>query len=72
MLRLALVDAALIPGSQREAIRGDALAELAKAYLVTEAVMERVARWIKRVTKPNLPATKNTGCGRSRRRPTPV
>jgi DNA gyrase subunit B len=48
MLRLALVDAALAPGAQREAIRGDALAELAKSYLVTEAVIERVARWIER------------------------
>jgi len=48
MLRLALVDAALVPGPNREAIRGDALAALAKSYLVTEAVMERVARWIDR------------------------
>ncbi|HEX5612957.1 MAG TPA: DNA topoisomerase (ATP-hydrolyzing) subunit B [Burkholderiales bacterium] len=48
MLRLALVDAALVPGAQREAIRGDALAELAKTYLVTQAVIERVGRWIER------------------------
>jgi len=48
MLRLALVDAALVPAARREPIRGDALAELAKMYLVTEAVMERVARWIER------------------------
>ena len=48
MLRLALVDAALLPAPQREPIRGDALAELAKTYLVTEAVIERVARWIDR------------------------
>jgi len=48
MLRLALVDASLVPAPQREAIRGDALAELAKTYLVTEAVIDRVARWIER------------------------
>jgi DNA gyrase subunit B len=48
MLRLALVDAALLPGSNRDPIRGDPLAELAKSYLVTEAVIERVARWIDR------------------------
>src|SRR5436189_3188011 len=48
MLRLALIDAALLPAPHREAIRGDALAELAKSYLVTEAVIERVARWIDR------------------------
>ena len=46
MLKLALVDAALCPAARREPIRGDALAELAKAYLVTEAVIERVSRWI--------------------------
>ena len=48
MLRLALIDAALLPAPHRDAIRGDALAELAKSYLVTEAVIERVARWIDR------------------------
>jgi DNA gyrase subunit B len=48
MLRLALIDAALLPAPQRDPIRGDALAELAKTYLVTEAVIERVARWIDR------------------------
>ena len=48
MLRLALVDAALLPAPQRDPILGDALAELAKTYLVTEAVIERVARWIDR------------------------
>ncbi len=47
-LRLALVDAALYPAARREPIRGEALAELAKAYLVTEAVIDRVARWIDR------------------------
>jgi DNA gyrase subunit B len=48
MLRLALVEAALYPAVRREPIRGEALAELAKSYLVTEAVIERVARWIDR------------------------
>jgi len=48
MLRLALVDAALYPAARREAIRGEALAALAKAFLVTEAVIGRVARWIDR------------------------
>ncbi|TAK43471.1 MAG: DNA topoisomerase (ATP-hydrolyzing) subunit B [Betaproteobacteria bacterium] len=47
-LRLALVDAALWPAARREPIRGETLAELAKAYLVTEAVIDRVARWIDR------------------------
>ena len=48
MLRLALVDAALYPAARRDPIRGAALAELAKSYLVTEAVIERVSRWIDR------------------------
>jgi len=48
MLRQALVDAALHPAAQREAIRGEALAELAKSYLLAEAVIERVSRWIDR------------------------
>src|SRR2546430_10178596 len=38
MLRQALVDAALHPGAGREAIAGDTLAELAKSYLLSEAV----------------------------------
>ncbi|HEX5094023.1 MAG TPA: DNA topoisomerase (ATP-hydrolyzing) subunit B [Burkholderiales bacterium] len=48
MLRQALVDASLQAAVQREPIRGDALAELAKSYLLTEAVIERVSRWIDR------------------------
>jgi DNA gyrase subunit B len=48
MLRQALVDAALHPAAQRDAIRGEALAELAKSYLLAEAVIERVSRWIDR------------------------
>jgi DNA gyrase subunit B len=48
MLRQALVDAVLHPGAGREPIRGDALAELAKSYLLSEAVIERVSRLIDR------------------------
>jgi len=48
MLRQSLVDAALHPAARRDAITGDTLAELAKAYLLAEAVIDRVARWIDR------------------------
>ncbi len=48
MLRQALVDAALHPAARRDPITGDTLAELAKAYLLAEAVIERVSRWIDR------------------------
>ena len=48
MLRQALVDAGLYPGAQREAISGDALEELAKSYLLSEAVIDRVSRWVDR------------------------
>jgi len=48
MLKQALVDAALHPGAGREPIVGDALAELAKSYLLAEAVIERVSRLIDR------------------------
>src|SRR5688572_5770241 len=48
MLKQALVDAALHPGGGREAIAGDVLAELAKSYLLSEAVIERVSRLIDR------------------------
>lgn len=48
MLRQALVDAALYPSAQREPIAGDALAALAKSYLLSEAVIERVSRWVDR------------------------
>jgi DNA gyrase subunit B len=48
MLRQALVDAALHPAVKRDPITGDTLAELAKAYLLAEAVIERVSRWIDR------------------------
>src|SRR5260221_8561110 len=48
MLRQALVDAVLHPAARREPITGDTLAELAKAYLLAEAVIDRVSRWIDR------------------------
>jgi len=48
MLRQALVDAALHPALRREPIRGEALAELAKAFLLAEAVIDRVSRWVDR------------------------
>jgi DNA gyrase subunit B len=48
MLRQALIDAALHPAARREPIIGDTLAELAKAYLLAEAVIDRVSRWIDR------------------------
>jgi len=48
LLRQALVNAALHPAARREPIAGDTLAELAKAYLLAEAVIERVSRWIDR------------------------
>ncbi len=48
MLRQSLVDAALHPAARRDAITGDTLAELAKAYLLAEAVIDRVSRWIDR------------------------
>ena len=48
MLRQALVDAVLHPAARREPITGDTLAELAKSYLLSEAVIGRVSRWIDR------------------------
>jgi DNA gyrase subunit B len=47
-LKQALVDAALYPAAGREPIAGDALAELAKSYLLSEAVIVRVSRLIDR------------------------
>jgi len=46
MLRQALVEAALHPGSGREPLVGEVLAELAKSYLLAEAVIDRVSRLI--------------------------
>ena len=48
MLRQALVDAALHPAAGREPIVGEALAELAKSYLLAEAVIVRVSRLVDR------------------------
>jgi DNA gyrase subunit B len=48
MLKQALVEAALHPGAGREPISGQALAQLAKSYLLSEAVIERVSRLIDR------------------------
>jgi DNA gyrase subunit B len=48
MLRQALVDAALIPAAGREPIVGEALAELAKSYLLSGAVIDRVSRLVDR------------------------
>ena len=46
MLRQALVEAVLHPGSGREPLVGEVLAELAKSYLLAEAVIDRVSRLI--------------------------
>jgi DNA gyrase subunit B len=48
MLRQALIDAALHPAAHREPISGEGLAELAKSYLVSEAVIERVSHGLDR------------------------
>jgi DNA gyrase subunit B len=48
MLRQALVDASLNVAPEAEPIRGEALGLLAKSYLLAEAVIERVSRWIDR------------------------
>ena len=48
MLKQALVEAALHPRAGAEPIAGDALAQLAKSYLLSEAVMQRVSRLIDR------------------------
>ena len=48
LLRQALIDAVLHPAARREPISGDTLAELAKSYLLSEAVIDRVSRWIDR------------------------
>ena len=46
--RSDLVEAALHPGASREPISGDALAQLAKSYLLSEAVIDRVSRLVDR------------------------
>jgi DNA gyrase subunit B len=46
MLRHALDGASLLPSAGAEAIAGDALAELARKYIVAEGVVERLSRII--------------------------
>ncbi|MBI5785137.1 MAG: DNA topoisomerase (ATP-hydrolyzing) subunit B [Rhodocyclales bacterium] len=46
LLTLALTDAALVPAHGAAAIEGDALGELARAYLLSEAVIKRLADFI--------------------------
>ncbi|GAA4409067.1 DNA topoisomerase (ATP-hydrolyzing) subunit B [Quisquiliibacterium transsilvanicum] len=46
MLRLALDGARLLPGQDAEPIAGDTLGELARKYLVAEAVIDRLSRII--------------------------
>jgi len=46
LLTLALTDAALVPSLGKPAIEGDALGELARAYLLSEAVIKRLADFI--------------------------
>jgi DNA gyrase subunit B len=46
MLRLALNDAVLIPAAGAEPLQGDALGELARKYLLADAVIDRLARII--------------------------
>jgi DNA gyrase subunit B len=48
LLKLALRDAQLNPGGGGEALAGDALAELAREYILAEAVIERLTRRIDR------------------------
>jgi len=48
VLRQALVDASLNVSADGEPIRGEALGLLAKSYLLAEAVIDRVSRWIDR------------------------
>jgi DNA gyrase subunit B len=48
LLKLALRDAQLSPGTDGEVLAGDALAELAREYILAEAVIERLSRLIDR------------------------
>jgi DNA gyrase subunit B len=48
MLKQALVEAALFPRAGAEPIAGETLAQLAKSFLLSEAVIERVSRLIDR------------------------
>ncbi|RQR60531.1 DNA topoisomerase (ATP-hydrolyzing) subunit B [Burkholderia sp. Bp9126] len=44
MLRLALQGSELVPGENAAAISGDALGELARSYLMSQSVIERLSR----------------------------
>ncbi|WP_179403015.1 DNA topoisomerase (ATP-hydrolyzing) subunit B [Burkholderia guangdongensis] len=44
MLRLALQGSALVPGTDATPITGDALGELARSYLLSQSVIDRLAR----------------------------
>ena len=46
LLKLALRDAQLFPGGDAPALTGDALAEVAREYILAEAVIERLSRRI--------------------------
>ncbi len=46
LLRLALDEAELIPRAGAEAIRGEALAELARSYILSEAVISRLGGFV--------------------------
>jgi DNA gyrase subunit B len=46
MLKQALVGAALVPGKDAQPIQGDTLGNLAKSYLLSQAVIERLSRLI--------------------------
>ena len=46
MLRLALDGASLLPGKGRDPIQGETLGELARKYLVAEAVIDRLGKVI--------------------------
>jgi DNA gyrase subunit B len=46
LLKLALKDAQLFPGADAPALTGDALAEVAREYILAEAVIERLSRRI--------------------------
>ena len=48
MLKQALIDAALHPASGADPIQGEPLEVLAKSYLLSEAVIGRVSRWLDR------------------------
>ncbi len=48
MLKQALIDSALHPAAGADPIQGEPLEDLAKSYLVSEAVIERVSRWLDR------------------------